>query len=97
MNRYRGVLYTIVTVLILIIIAKFIITALPYVILAIFVIWAIVKIKKKVSKPKGNEENYYNNINYSQTTNEAYEESEDDDFDTSHAIDVDYEDVNEKK
>lgn len=97
MNRYRGVLYTIVTVLILIIIAKFIITALPYVILAIFIIWAIVKIKKKVSKPKENTENYYNNINYSQTSNDTYEESEEDDFDTSHAIDVDYEDVNEKK
>ncbi|WP_297629663.1 hypothetical protein [uncultured Clostridium sp.] len=95
MNKYRGILYTLITILILIIIAKFIITALPYVILAILIIWAVVKIRKKISKPKETEENHYNNINYSKT-NDTYEEQVEDDFDTSGAIDVDYEDVKDK-
>ncbi|MBY0756589.1 hypothetical protein K5V21_14160 [Clostridium sardiniense] len=109
MNRnFKLAMYFIITIVIIGLVAAAFIAILPYVILAAVVIWGIFKIRGYFNKNKykKNNENYSEAYTYRSSNDEEsrYEsdeaskyESNDDDFDTSKAIDVDYEEVDKDK
>ncbi|MGL4850543.1 MAG: hypothetical protein ACRC28_16760 [Clostridium sp.] len=92
--NFKGLLYTLITLFVLFLVTKFILGALPYIIVAILIIWGIFKIKKKTSHKKEDVEEKIYTSTYESKSNE--EDEENDDFDTSKAIDVDFEDVENK-
>ncbi|OPX49583.1 hypothetical protein [Clostridium thermobutyricum] len=99
MNKnFKGALYAVITILIIILIVRFLIRLLPYFLVIGFIVWLIFKFKKKTNKTSEyREENYYNKDSYNnQTYSNVDSYEEDEDFDTSNAIDVDYEDVDNK-
>ena len=73
------IIYTFFTILMLILIVKFIFWILPFVIIGGVAIWAYFKLKKNTSKNSGN--------NYSQSSNKRHNQ-----FDNG-AIDVEFEEV----
>ncbi|MGG7076851.1 hypothetical protein [Clostridium sardiniense] len=109
MNRnFKIAMYLIITIVIIGLVASAFIMILPYVIIAAVVLWGIFKIRGYFNKKKykKDNENYSETYTYRSSNDETskYEsdeasqyESNDDDFDTSKAIDVDYEEVDKDK
>lgn len=101
MNRnFKLAMYFIITIVIIGLVASAFIMILPYVILAVVVVWGIFKIRGYFNKNKykKDNENYSETYTYKSSNDEASKyESNDDDFDTSKAIDVDYEEVDKDK
>ena len=99
MNRnLKFALYFIITILVIGVVAKVFITLLPFLLAAILVMWIIFKVRGYFTKNKKSdynreyEETYTYESHYNNTTS-----SDDYDFDTSKAIDVDYEEIDKDK
>ncbi len=105
MNRnFKIAMYFIITIVIIGLVAAAFITILPYAILAAVVLWGIFKIRGYFNKNKYKNQYKNDNENYSETytyssSNDKTDKYEvnDDDFDTSKAIDVDFEEVDKDK
>lgn len=97
MNRnLKFALYFIITILVIGVVAKVFITLLPFLLAIILVMWIIFKVRGYFTKNKKSDYNseYEETYTYESHDNNA---SSDDDFDTSKAIDVDYEEVDKDK
>ncbi|MGL5867863.1 MAG: hypothetical protein ACRC1T_06365 [Clostridium chrysemydis] len=98
MNRvnWKAILYIIIGVVIIGAVISLFISLLPFILIGMLVLWGYFKLKgKKVEKEfKKNENVYEERETY--YSNEKMSDSEDDDFDTSKAIDVDYENIDDK-
>ena len=101
MNRnLKFALYFIITILVIGVVAKVFITLLPFLLVAILVMWIIFKIRGYFNKNKKSDYNreYEEPYTYeSHDNNTTSSTNYDDDFDTSKAIDVDYEEVDKDK
>ena len=99
MNRnLKFALYFIITILVIGVVAGLFIRLLPYLLAAILVMWIIFKIRGYFTKNKKNDYNreYEETYKYESHDNNTIS-SDDDDFDTSKAIDVDYEEIDKDK
>ena len=98
MNKnFKTILYFIIVILIISAIFKLFIKILPYMILLILALWIISKVNSYINRSKKTSDTYSNQSddNYSNTDDDTIF---DDDFeDPSKAIDVDYEEVDDKK
>ncbi|WWU65850.1 hypothetical protein QJR26_05655 [Clostridium baratii] len=99
MNRnLKFALYFIITILVIGVVAGLFIRLLPYLLAAILVMWIIFKIRGYFTKNKKSDYNreYEETYTYESHDNNTTS-SDDDDFDTSKAIDVDYEEIDKDK
>ncbi|MEG1004288.1 hypothetical protein [Clostridium sp.] len=97
MNKnFKFALYFIITILVIGVVAGFFIRILPYLILIGLIMWAIFKIRAYFSRNKNEYDNndYKETYTYESPENETKDDEEE--FDTSKAIDVDYEEVDKK-
>lgn len=98
MNRinWKAILYIVIGVVIIGAVISLFISLLPFILIGILILWGYFKLKgKKVEKEfKKNENVYEERETY--YSNEKVSDSEEDDFDTSKAIDVDYENIDDK-
>mgnify|MGYP001595102435 CR=1 FL=1 len=98
MNKnFKTILYFIIVILIISAIFKLFIKILPYMILLILALWIISKVNGYINRNKKTSDTYSNQSddNYSNINDDVIF---DDDFeDPSKAIDVDYEEVDDKK
>ena len=100
MNRnLKFALYFIITILVIGVVAGLFIRLLPYLLAAILVMWIVFKIRGYFTKNKKNDYNreYEETYTYESRDNTTTSSATDDDFDTSKAIDVDYEEVDKDK
>lgn len=100
MNRnLKFALYFIITILVIGVVAGLFIRLLPYLLAAILVMWIIFKIRGYFTKNKKSDYNreYEESYTYESRYNNTTSSANDDDFDTSKAIDVDYEEVDKDK
>ena len=98
MNRnFKMAMYFLITILVIGAVATLMIRILPYVIIIGLIIWAIFKIRKYINKGKNEYNTYEKTTAYTSSDDNLHnEENDDEDYDTSKAIDVDYEDVDKK-
>ena len=106
MNRnFKIAMYFIITILVIGVVAAVFFAILPYVIIAALVFWGIFKVREYIYNKK--YKNEYNESGQSYTETYTYTNSdsdtkttkyeEDNDFDTSKAIEVDFEEVKKDK
>ena len=100
MNRnFKIAMYFIITILVIGVVAAVFFAILPYVIIAALVFWGIFKVREYIyNKKYKNEHNksgqdYKKTYTYTSSNDENTTYEENDDFDTSKAIDVDFEEV----
>lgn len=104
MNRNLKIaMYFIITILVIGVVAAVFFAILPYVIIAAVAFWVIFKVreyfynKKYKNKYNKSGQDYTETYNYTDSNNENTKYEENDDFDTSKAIDVDYQEVKKDK
>lgn len=104
MNRNLKIaMYFIITILVIGVVAAVFFAILPYVIIAAVAFWVIFKVreylynKKYKSKYNKSGQDYTETYNYTDSNNENTKYEENDNFDTSKAIDVDYQEVKKDK
>lgn len=98
MNRnLKFALYFIITILVIGVVAGLFIRLLPYLLAAILVMWIIFKIRGYFTKNKKSDYNREYEETYTYESGDNNTTSSDDDFDTSKAIDVDYEEIDKDK
>lgn len=98
MNRnFKMAMYFLITILVIGAVATLMITILPYVIITGLIIWAIFKIRKYINQRKNKYNSYEETTTYTSSDDNLHNEGNvDEEYDTSKAIDVDYEDVDKK-
>lgn len=91
----KTLLYTVLTIAIIVLCVSFFVTILPYLLIGGVVIWAAIKIIGAAKGNRNKKDNDYSSSTYSRTyeskENETVEEILED---VSEVIDVDYKDVN---
>ncbi|MGL5646796.1 MAG: hypothetical protein ACRDDY_03010 [Clostridium sp.] len=92
--NFKGLIYTLIALFVVFLMTKFLLGALPYIIVAILIIWGIFKFKTRKSRKKEKADETIYNSTYEDKSSKNDDES--DDFDTSKAIDVEFEDVENK-
>lgn len=96
MNRdFKRIIYIIISVVILVAVAKLFIKLLPWLIVIGGIVYVVSKIKSSIEQKKL-KNNTYNESTYKNNIDQNIYESDPEDYTNGEIIDVDYEDVDTK-
>lgn len=88
MNSIKSLIYTVISIVIFMAVAKFFFTLLPYFIVAGLIIYLLAKLKRFINNSGKSQESHTYEDN-----KESYINNKDDDFYPEDVVDVDFEEV----